>query len=102
MTTANVSVTVDDEQQQRYGGSFSEWLIESPNVAPVLTNPGNQSGTVDLAIGLQLAASNADGDTLTYSASGFPTGSTIDSDRGRIRRANRCGHSQRFDHRRRS
>ena len=83
VTTANVSVTVDDGR----GGSDTEsftWLIESPNVAPVLTNPGNQSGTVGTAISLQLAASDADGDTLTYSASGLPTGLSINSSTGRI------------------
>ncbi len=51
----------------------------SGNVAPVLTNPGAQSGTVGVAIApLQLVATDGNaGDTLTFSASGLPAGLTM-------------------------
>jgi LmbE family N-acetylglucosaminyl deacetylase len=81
--TFNVSVTVNDGR----GGSDTEtftWTVAQANVAPVLTNPGNQSGTVGTALSLQLGASDADGDTLGYAAVGLPAGLTINTSTGRI------------------
>ena len=54
------------------------------NVVPVLTNPGNQSGTVGTAVSLQVVGTDADGDTLTYSAAGLPSGLAIEARSGRI------------------
>ncbi|HEX6638619.1 MAG TPA: putative Ig domain-containing protein [Steroidobacteraceae bacterium] len=56
----------------------------TPNRAPVLGNPGNQSGYTGVAVALQLAATDADGDALAYSAGGLPTGLSIASTTGRI------------------
>ncbi|GAA2745931.1 protease pro-enzyme activation domain-containing protein [Kitasatospora cinereorecta] len=45
-----------------------------------VTNPGSQSGTTGTAVSLQLSATDsASGQTLTYSASGLPTGLSISS-----------------------
>jgi mono/diheme cytochrome c family protein len=55
-----------------------------PNRLPVLNNPGNQSGYTGAAVTILLSASDADGDTLTYSASGLPAGVTIAAATGRI------------------
>jgi serine protease len=50
-----------------------------------VTNPGNQSGTVGTAVSLQIhATDSASGQTLTYSASGLPTGLSINSSSGLI------------------
>jgi subtilase family serine protease len=50
-----------------------------------VTNPGSQSGTVGTAASLQVSASDsASGQTLTYSASGLPTGLSISSSSGLI------------------
>jgi Putative Ig domain len=50
-----------------------------------VTNPGNQSGTVGTAVSLQISASDsASGQTLTYSATGLPTGLSINSSTGLI------------------
>ncbi|MGI8696652.1 MAG: putative Ig domain-containing protein [Mycobacteriales bacterium] len=49
-----------------------------------VTNPGNQTGTVGTAVSLQVSASDTDGGTLTYSASGLPGGLTIGSSTGKI------------------
>jgi hypothetical protein len=50
-----------------------------------VTNPGSQSGTVGTATSLQIHASDsASGQTLTYSASGLPTGLSISSSSGLI------------------
>jgi hypothetical protein len=50
-----------------------------------VTNPGNQTGTVGTAASVQIHASDsASGQTLTYSASGLPTGLSINSATGLI------------------
>jgi Putative Ig domain len=50
-----------------------------------VTNPGNQTGTVGTAVSLQIhATDSASGQTLTYSASGLPTGLSINSSTGLI------------------
>ncbi|HET6876453.1 MAG TPA: putative Ig domain-containing protein [Jatrophihabitans sp.] len=49
-----------------------------------VTNPGSQSGTVGTATSLQIQASDSGGATLTYSATGLPTGLSINSASGLI------------------
>lgn len=49
-----------------------------------VTNPGARSGTVGTASSLQLSASDSGGAALTYSASGLPTGLSINSSSGLI------------------
>jgi Zn-dependent metalloprotease len=50
-----------------------------------VTNPGSQSGTVGTAKSLQVQASDsASGQTLTYSATGLPTGLSINASTGLI------------------
>ena len=49
------------------------------NRAPVLTNPGNQNHAVGAAVSLALTASDPDGNALTLTATGLPTGLTINS-----------------------
>jgi non-reducing end alpha-L-arabinofuranosidase len=62
-----------------YGSSVS-----TGNTVTV-TNPGNQTGTVGTAASVQIHASDsASGQTLTYSASGLPTGLSINSATGLI------------------
>jgi Zn-dependent metalloprotease len=54
------------------------------NVVTV-TNPGSQTGTVGTATSLQIVASDsASGQTLTYSATGLPTGLSINASTGLI------------------
>ena len=54
----------------------------NPAITPVLTNPGNQSGTWGMPTSLQLAATDPNGDELGYGASGLPPGLTIDATDG--------------------
>ena len=54
------------------------------NIAPVITNPGEQSHDEGTSIFLQIQASDANGDSLTYSASGLPAGLSINSVTGVI------------------
>ncbi|GAA4634517.1 M4 family metallopeptidase [Actinoallomurus vinaceus] len=52
--------------------------------APTVTNPGNQTSTVGTAASLQIQASDPNGQTLTYSATGLPAGLSINSSTGLI------------------
>ena len=54
------------------------------NHPPALTNPGNRSNAEGSAATLQLAATDQDGQTLTYSATGLPGGLTINTATGQI------------------
>ncbi len=56
----------------------------NPAIVPVLSNPGNQSGVFGIATGLQLAASDPNGDELGFGASGLPPGLTLDAQTGAI------------------
>jgi hypothetical protein len=49
-----------------------------------VTNPGNQTGTAGTAVSLQIHASDTDGGTLSYSATGLPAGLAINSATGLI------------------
>ncbi|ACH40055.1 dystroglycan-type cadherin-like domain repeat protein [Citrifermentans bemidjiense Bem] len=78
----NVTVTVTDGTAP-VSVSFA-WNVSSINAAPVVTNPGAQTGTQGTAASLQIVASDADGDTLSYSATGLPAGLTINASTGLI------------------
>ena len=54
------------------------------NANPAVTNPGNQSTAVGASVNLQINASDADGDTLSYTASGLPAGLSIGAANGLI------------------
>ncbi len=54
------------------------------NTAPTVTDPGAQSGNVNAQVSLAIQATDADGDTLTYSATGLPPGLSINSQSGVI------------------
>ena len=46
--------------------------------SPVVTGPGNQTGTVGTAVNLPIKATDPAGETLRYSATGLPAGLAID------------------------
>ncbi|GAQ54119.1 M4 family metallopeptidase [Streptomyces acidiscabies] len=53
--------------------------ITVPSTGVTVTNPGSQSSTVGTAAGLQISASSTNSGSLTYAASGLPTGLAISS-----------------------
>ncbi|MEU3615708.1 M4 family metallopeptidase [Streptomyces sp. NPDC006872] len=53
--------------------------ITVPSTGVTVTNPGSQSTTVGTAVSLQISASSTNSGTLTYAASGLPTGLSISS-----------------------
>jgi len=64
--------------QQALGGGSSQNTV-------TVTNPGTQSGTVGTAASLQIhATDSASGQTLSYAASGLPTGLSINASSGLI------------------
>jgi large repetitive protein len=60
------------------------FTIAAPNRAPVITTPAAQSSTQGQAASLALQASDADGDALTFSATGLPPGMAVGSGNGII------------------
>ncbi|MGW3287415.1 M4 family metallopeptidase [Streptomyces sp. NPDC001002] len=53
--------------------------ITVPTTGVTVTNPGSQSSTVGTAVSLQISASSTNSGTLTYAATGLPTGLSISS-----------------------
>ncbi|HXD16129.1 MAG TPA: YDG domain-containing protein, partial [Vicinamibacterales bacterium] len=54
------------------------------NSAPALTNPGAQLGYTGVAAALTVASSDADGDSLTWSAQALPPGITLNTSTGAL------------------
>ena len=83
-TTGSSAVTVSVSDAAATATQAFTWTIVAANTAPTLGAPGNQTSTVGEADTLQLAGADADGDTLTYSATGLPGGLQIDASTGQI------------------
>ncbi|WP_206300129.1 M4 family metallopeptidase, partial [Streptomyces mangrovisoli] len=58
--------------------------ITPPSSGVTVTNPGSQSSTVGTAVSLQISASSTNSGSLSYAASGLPTGLSINSSTGAI------------------
>ena len=59
------------------------WTIND-NTSPVVTTPGNKTNNEGDVVSVQVAATDADNDPLTYSASQLPTGLSINASTGLI------------------
>ena len=78
-----VSVTASDGVDQ--GQVEFDWEITAvENSAPQITNPGDQVSALGEVIDLGIGASDAQGDALSFSATGLPPGLAMDSASGRI------------------
>ena len=76
----SVSVTASDGQGASASQSFT-WNVSTLSV----TNPGTQNGAVGESVSLQIQASGLpSGDTWTYSATGLPSGLSINTRSGLI------------------
>ena len=53
------------------------WTVTRRNRAPLLANPGDMTADENTAVSVQLTGSDPDGDTLTYTATGLPSGLTL-------------------------
>jgi len=53
--------------------------VSNTDRAPVLVSPGNKNVNENVLLNFTLSATDADGDTIAYSMTGTPTGSTLNS-----------------------
>ncbi|MEU9288109.1 M4 family metallopeptidase [Streptomyces sp. NPDC048275] len=58
--------------------------VTPPTSGVTVTNPGSQSSTVGTAVSLQISASSTNSGSLTYAATGLPTGLSINGSTGAI------------------
>jgi hypothetical protein len=77
-----VTVTVSDGTL-RASTTFT-WTVARPDQPPTMVSPGNQSSRVAAAVRPAIVASDADGDALTFSATGLPGALSIDAPTGVI------------------
>ncbi len=73
--------TTDRDGNARVGapdaGCYEHVSSESGNHAPVLESIGDKTVSENALLTFTLSATDADGDTITYSATGLPTGATL-------------------------
>jgi hypothetical protein len=79
----SVVVTVSDGKAAPVEAPFT-WTISGENLPPVVTKPDNQANFEGDTISLQVAATDPNGDVLTYSATGLPPGLSINPTTGLI------------------
>ena len=60
------------------------WTVDAANLAPVLQNPQDQANLAGSSASLLLDASDPNNDVLTFSATGLPSGLTINTATGLI------------------
>ncbi|MEM7331842.1 MAG: putative Ig domain-containing protein [Chloroflexota bacterium] len=83
-SAGSYSVTVTVSDGVLTDSETFNWTINNTNRAPSLINPGAQANDEDDTVSLNITASDADGDTLTYSATGLPAGLSLNTTTGEI------------------
>lgn len=81
-STYSVTVSVTDGTDS--DSETFNWTVVQPNRAPVLGAIGDQTNDEGDSVSLSTGATDADGDSLTYSASGLPSGLSINTSTGQI------------------
>jgi hypothetical protein len=79
----NVTITLYDADGASVSTNFN-WHVSDSQPPPVLNSPGDQDDLEGDAVALPLGATSADGSAITYSATGLPTGLSIDPNTGLI------------------
>ncbi len=74
----------DAEDGSLIEAGIDDIVLSLVNTPPVLINPGNQSSELGTAVTLALQASDADNDVLSFSASGLPSGLSLNGTSGLI------------------
>lgn len=82
-STTPYSVTVTVSNAGLDASVQFNWMVHDLT-DPSVTNPGPQSNNEGNSVGLFISASDADNDPLTFSATGLPTGLSIDPNSGLI------------------
>lgn len=83
-TYSNIVISVSDGTVATPLPAFSITVAEPANRAPTISGTPSASVTEDNAYSFQPTASDADGDTLTFSVTGKPTWLTFTSSSGRL------------------
>jgi hypothetical protein len=60
------------------------WTVQAPHIAPVVTNPGNQSNTVGDDVALDILATDPSGNSMTFAATGFSPGLSFNAKKAKI------------------
>ncbi|WP_232231212.1 putative Ig domain-containing protein [Maribacter sp. 1_2014MBL_MicDiv] len=82
-----VDITVTDDGSPSEASTISfTWTVTdvAVNLAPVVTNPGDQNGVEGDVVSLQIEAVDGEGDDMTFDATNLPDGLTIDTTTGLI------------------
>ena len=80
-----VTVTATDDGTPNAATDVAfTWTVSNLNRAPVVVGPSDQSGAEGDPVSLTVAGSDPDSDTITWSATGLPTGLSIDAGSGEI------------------
>ncbi len=74
----------DLQRSYRYAIGLTRVNVLPTNQPPLATHPGNPTHTEGDSVSLAINATDPDGDTLTYTASGLPPNLAIDADSGHI------------------
>lgn len=69
---------IDDGEPQKTGTANFTWEVYQVNTAPTITPISNQTNDDEDPVSLQVNVTDAENDTLTYSAQGLPAGLSID------------------------
>ena len=83
-SAGSYSVTVTASDGSLTGSQTFTWTVTHTNRPPTLPNPGNQTSVESTTVSLPLGATDPDGNTLTYSATGLPTGLSINTTTGLV------------------
>ncbi|MEJ2710010.1 MAG: putative Ig domain-containing protein [Anaerolineales bacterium] len=76
----SVTVTVADDGNPPLSSQVQfSWTVDNTNRPPEVIDPGDQSNAEAETVSLPIQASDPDGDGLSFSAIGLPTGLDIDS-----------------------
>ena len=67
-----------------FGMQCRQATLISVNSPPNVVNPGNLTGVVGVAVDITIGASDPEGQAITFSATGLPTGLSINATSGRI------------------
>ncbi|MEH6770807.1 putative Ig domain-containing protein [Maribacter arcticus] len=81
----DITVTDDGTPSESATITFTWNVTDVPvNLAPVVTNPGEQNGVESDVISLQVVATDPEGDGMTFTSTDLPTGLTLDTATGLI------------------
>ena len=67
-----------------FGMQCRQASLTTVNSPPTIVNPGTLSGTVGVSLDIAIGASDPDGQAITFSASGLPSGLSINANTGHI------------------